>query len=273
MFEIQLARLSDAGQRPYNEDALCTAQHGPVTFVVLADGAGGHRGGAIAAQQVVSDLQAALTARCTAAATATTATAMQAGLPPAELTALVQQAHRRLQAMQQDSRGAGRMHTTVVVLWLHTSRAIALWSHVGDSRLYRLRYGLIDHVSSDDSLVQRMVQAGLLSSEQAQVHPARHQLLSALGGEDEIEPHTLPAWADMEDGDAFLLCSDGWWEPLGDERITALCRAAVSPQDWLLRMQREIEAQQEPHQDNYSAVALWVNDPSENTRSLEELKA
>lgn len=267
MFEIQLADLSDAGQRPYNEDALCTAQHGPVTFVVLADGAGGHRGGAIAAQQVVSDLQAALTARCAAAATA-----MPVGLPPADLTALVQQAHRRLQAMQQDSRGAGRMHTTVVVLWLHTGRAIALWSHVGDSRLYRLRYGLIDHVSSDDSLVQRMVQAGLLSSEQAQVHPARHQLLSALGGEDEIEPHTLPAWADMEDGDAFLLCSDGWWEPLGDERITALCRAAVSPQDWLLRMQREIEARREPNQDNYSAVALWVNDPSENTRSLEELK-
>jgi serine/threonine protein phosphatase PrpC len=261
MFEIQMASLSDAGQRPYNEDALCTAQHGPVAFVVLADGAGGHRGGAIAAQQVVSDLQAALTAL------------MQASLQPAELTALVQQAHRRLQAVQQSSRGAGRMHTTVVVLWLHANRAIALWSHVGDSRLYRLRYGLIDHVSSDDSLVQRMVQAGLLSSEQAQVHPARHQLLSALGGEDEIEPHTLPAWADIEDGDAFLLCSDGWWEPLGDERITALCRAAVSPQDWLLRMQREIEAQQEPHQDNYSAVALWVNDPNENTRSMEELKA
>ncbi|MEX8499198.1 PP2C family serine/threonine-protein phosphatase [Leptothrix ochracea] len=261
MFEIQMASLSDAGQRPYNEDALCTAQHGPVTFVVLADGAGGHRGGAIAAQQVVRDLQAALMAL------------MQAGLQPTELTALVQQAHRRLQAVQQDSRGAGRMHTTVVVLWLHAGHAIALWSHVGDSRLYRLRYGLIDHVSSDDSLVQRMVQAGLLSSEQAQVHPARHQLLSALGGEEEIEPHTLPAWADVEDGDAFLLCSDGWWEPLGDERITALCRAAVSPQDWLLRMQREIEAQQEPHQDNYSAVALWVNDPSENTRSLEELKA
>lgn len=257
MFEIQHASLSDPGRRHGNEDALHAASHGPIHYAVVADGAGGHHGGAIASHQVVQDLRTALDAH-----------AHQTGghLLPDQLTALITGAHARLQTVQREASGVTRMHTTVVVLWLHAHHGVALWSHVGDSRLYRLRYGSIDHISQDDSVVQRMVEAGLLTAAQALEHPARHQLLSALGIETEVEPHTLPGLVRIEDGDAFLLCSDGWWEPLGNELITRLYREASSPQDWLERMQRAIRAGNQPHQDNYSAVALWVNDPSETTR-------
>lgn len=261
MFEIQLATLSDPGKRKTNEDALSADQHGPTCYAVLADGAGGHRGGAIASSQVVAELKNALETRyCDS----------QSRLLPTELSRLIRHAHGRLQQAQQQASGVDRMHTTVVVLWLHTRAALALWSHVGDSRLYRLRYGAIDHVSSDDSVVQQMVQAGLMTAAQALEHPARHQLLSALGIDDEVEPHTLPALTELEDGDAFLLCSDGWWEPLGDERITRLYREAETPQAWLESMRREIRAKDLRHQDNYSAVAIWVNDPTETTRSMDE---
>lgn len=259
MFEIELASLSDPGRRQSNEDALRTGQRDPVCYAVLADGAGGHRGGAIASQQVVEQIQAALEADYCSP---------QARLQPADLSRLIVQAHRQLQAAQHNTSGLDRMHTTVVALWLHARHQLALWSHVGDSRLYRLRYGVIDHISRDDSVVEHMVQAGLLSPEQALVHPARHQLIAALGVEDAVEPHALLALAEVEDGDAFLLCSDGWWEPLGNERITRLYRDAASPQAWLEAMQREIIARNLRHQDNYSAVAVWVNDPTETTRSM-----
>lgn len=259
-FEIRLASLSDAGRRQSNEDALACSQHEGVCFAVLADGAGGHQGGAIASNQVVALLKSMLETRHTNPTTR---------LRPDELTRLIRHAHRRLQQAQQDSRGFARMHTTVVTLWLNAQTGQALWSHVGDSRLYRLRYGVIDHITSDDSIVQQMVRSGLMSAEQALTHPARHQLLSALGIDDEVAPHTLPEATDIEDGDVFLLCSDGWWEPLGDERITRLCREAETPQAWLESMQREIIAKNLRHQDNYSAIALWVNDPTEDTRSPE----
>ncbi|MEY4754451.1 MAG: hypothetical protein RJA44_2126 [Pseudomonadota bacterium] len=261
MFEIQMASLSDPGQRGGNEDALCTGQRGPIAYAVVADGAGGHQGGAIASSQVVADLRRTLEVRFLDP---------RSNLSPADLDQLIRYAHQRLQARQVNASGTARMHTTVVTLWLHASRRQALWSHVGDSRLYRLRYGAIDHISRDDSVVQHMVDAGLISAEQALTHPARHQLLAALGVEDGVEPRTLQTQVDLEDGDAFLLCTDGWWEPLGDALITKLCREAETPQQWLQQMQAAIQARNLRHQDNYSAVAVWVNDPTETTRSMAE---
>lgn len=260
MYQIDTATLTDPGNRRSNEDALYVGQADPVWFAILADGAGGHRGGALASSQVVNDLRLDLEDLLARSGGSTC-------LQPQTLTDLVVRAHRHLQQIQHPSTGLERMHTTVTVLWLDAYHHVVLWSHVGDSRLYRLRYGAIDHVSSDDSVVSQMVRAGLITPEQAARHPARHQLFSALGVEDEIEPHTLPHLSELEDGDAFLLCSDGWWEPLGDQRITQLCREAHSPRDWLERMQAEIKACRLPQQDNYSAVAIWVEDPTEITRS------
>lgn len=259
MLEVELASLSDPGRRSSNEDSLRVGLHEAVCYAVLADGAGGHRGGAIASQEVVNYLQTELEADYCKP---------QSRLQPAALDRLIEQAHHRLQQAQQTSSGTDRMHTTVVALWLHVRHQLALWSHVGDSRLYRLRYGAIDHVSNDDSIVQQMVQAGLITAAQALEHPARHQLLAALGIEEAVRPHTLPTLTTLEDGDAFLLCSDGWWEPLGDDHIVRLLRAAETPQAWLESMQCEIRARDLRHQDNYSAVAIWVNDPSESTRSM-----
>jgi serine/threonine protein phosphatase PrpC len=96
------------------------------------------------------------------------------------------------------------------VLWIDQTASRALWAHVGDSRLYRIRHGLVDMVTTDDSVVQRMTQTGLITAEQARRHPQKNQLLAALGAEGEIEPHTVARPVELADGDAFLLCSDGW---------------------------------------------------------------
>ncbi len=150
------------------------------------------------------------------------------------------------------------MHSTLVVLWIDADGGRALWTHVGDSRLYLIRRGGLRLLTCDDSLVQRMVDAGLLTRAQARVHPYRNQLVAALGIEGELEPHTLPEPLRLEPGDAFLLCSDGWWGALDEGGILGSLADADTPQEWLKAMQRGIEAQQHEHQDNFSAIAAWV---------------
>jgi len=121
-----------------------------------------------------------------------------------------------------------------------------------------VRRGVLRQLTSDDSVVQRLVDAGVLTPQQALVHPNRNQLIAALGIENEVEPHTLREAVPVQSGDAFLLCSDGWWGPLEDEDILAGLSGADTPEEWLAAMQGRIEARALPRQDNFSAIAAWV---------------
>jgi PPM family protein phosphatase len=253
--DIAVASRSELGQRRSNEDKVRIRREGGRWVAIVADGAGGHRGGAEASRRAVEALEAALCEE-------------QADFTGAALTAAVLAAHDDVQAAQEQAHGAARMHSTVVVLWIDLDRQSALWSHVGDSRLYRVRHGVAAALTSDDSVVRRMVEAGLITSAQAESHPQKNHLIAALGVEDAVEPHTVASPDPLHEGDAYLLCSDGWWDALDEERITTSLARAVSPEGWLALMQDVIEALAAPHQDNFSAVALWVHDPIESTRPM-----
>jgi len=160
------------------------------------------------------------------------------------------------------------MHATLVALWIDVERDRALWSHVGDSRLYRVRHGELERLTDDDSVVQRMLEAGMLSAQQAEAHPQRNQLIAALGVDDEVEPHTCDAPVPLREGDAFLLCSDGWWGSIGREANVAALADAATPDEWLGAMRDGIEALRRVRQDNFSAIAVWVGDVAEMTRPM-----
>jgi serine/threonine protein phosphatase PrpC len=257
MLEIAVAARSERGQRETNEDALRNGQVGQTWHLLLADGAGGHARGAEAAERVVDRIERSLRAAAP-------------GFTPGILDKALRTAHAELQGAQHGAQGVQRMHSTVVVLWIDLAHARALWSHVGDSRLYRLRYGEIVTVTVDDSVVQRMVEAELLTPDQARHHPRKNQLVSALGMVDAIEPKTLAHPVEIEDGDAFLLCCDGWWGALTDAQVIATLEDTDSPLEWLDAMQREIEAQALSRQDNFSAIAVWICDPSQTTQVMPE---
>jgi serine/threonine protein phosphatase PrpC len=252
MIRIQIASLSSQGGRSYNEDDL---RHGVARngcYAVLADGAGGHSRGAEAAQRAVDRIESMLRDDAMA-------------FSPANLTQTVRLAHAELQHHQDSEESRSRMHCTVVVLWIDPAAEHVLWTHVGDSRLYRVRHGRIDVITVDDSVVQRLLQAGVITPEQVNTHPQKNQLLSALGVEDEVEPHTVVRPVELLEGDAFLLCTDGWWEHFEPDALAATLAAALTPEDWLTAMAAQIEAIAKPRQDNYSAVAVWAGDPAEVT--------
>jgi serine/threonine protein phosphatase PrpC len=219
---VDLATRSEKGSRTANEDNVQIGRAAPGWFAVLADGAGGHRHGAEASRRAVQCIVDQLSSQ-------------QEPVTPQLLTSLVCQAHADLRQHQDAAGAASDMHTTLVLLWVDSDGRHALWSHVGDSRLYRLRRGVVDMVTRDDSVVQRLVSAGLITPEQARSHPQKNQLVAALGIDGPVDPHTVARPVELFDGDAFLLCSDGWWEglePLGPGRhagAVAFARRVARP--------------------------------------------
>lgn len=255
MPDIQFASVSEIGARKHNEDYL---QHGELEsgwFAVLSDGAGGHSDGAVAADLVVRMVAHELSVEFA-----------RPGQPAQTLQQVVHVANDALNRRQQGLSGQQRMHATLVVLWIDKARRQAVWSHVGDSRLYLLRKGRVAHVTRDDSVVQTMLDAGLINEEQARHHAQRNQLIAAMGAEEPIEPHLSDADFEIAEGDAFLLCSDGWYDPLDPHEIESTLNGAGSAQEWLDQMRTLVRQRQRRNQDNYSAIAVWVGNPGDVTR-------
>lgn len=177
---------------------------------------------------------------------------------PQDLHDAVHEAHELLLRRQRESPPLAHMHATVVALWIDRVRGHALWSHVGDSRLHVFRGARLEHVTRDDSVVQQLLDAGFISPDAASLHPLKHHLACAMGMAADFAAHTLQRPFVLQAGDALLLCSDGWWDGLDTADMLRLRTAAADPQAWLHAMARQIEAARRPHQDNYSAIALWV---------------
>ncbi len=242
-----MASRSLTGARDHNEDDLRYGFRNGVAYAVLSDGAGGHRAGALASDIVVravtTDLQRA------------------SAVHAAALHDAVHDAHELLLAQQPGSIDRDRMHATLVALWIDADRAEALWSHVGDSRLYVLRDGRVQHVTRDDSVVRQLVDAGLLTPEAARTHPKKNQLLCAMGVDSGFVAHTIENAYALGAGDVLLLATDGWWEHFEHDDIAQILADATGPGDWLARMEARIRAAAKPDQDNQRALAVWTGEP------------
>jgi len=245
MFALATVERSFAGGREYNEDCTAIERRDRHCLLVLSDGAGGHAGGAVASRTAVNKVLDGFRAR-----------------PPADaedLAELVLDAHDAVLAAQRGaSRPAQAMHATIVVLSIDLERGTALWSHVGDSRLYVLRRGEVIEVTRDDSVVQWMVDSGYLAAEQARSHPKKNRLLAALGADADIQPTVHGEPFAIEEGDAFLLCTDGWWDCLGAGQIEQELSLAPTVEAWVDAMAATIAAGSDPDHDNYSAVGCWI---------------
>lgn len=205
----QTATADAIGGREEQQDrAACfAAPAGSPALAVVADGMGGHRGGALAAQAVVD-----AAARLWEAAPAEAA-------PQERLTGLVLAAH---EAINRAGSAKGiRPHSTGVFLWLEGDRAH--WANIGDSRLYHFARGRLLARTRDHSVVQLLVDRGEVTEEEMATHPTQNRLLRSLGGDETPEADIGATTVGGED--AFLLCSDGLWETVTVEEMAAALSA------------------------------------------------
>lgn len=129
--------------------------------------------------------------------------------------------------------------------------------HIGDSRGYLFREGRLLFQTTDDSLPQRLVQLGEISPAEIRRHPLRNRLTAALGGEDFPAPHISPAFR-LQPGDALLLASDGFWEPVTEACMLETLAAAADPEAWLAAMLQDVDP--EAAEDNLTAAAVFVTE-------------
>lgn len=140
---------------------------------------------------------------------------LDSGVPEQEaITAYVRRANRAVLDIDQ----GGRAGTTWTLL--HIFEGIATVAHLGDSRVYMLRDGELACVTEDHSEIQRLMNLGFITPEEAEEHPLRHALVRYLGMDEEYDctPTFSPPIA-LQSGDRFLLCSDGLTDMLPEEAI------------------------------------------------------
>lgn len=246
--QIELAIVSRRGGRDYNEDA-CGHWHSDKQLCcVVADGAGGHGGGDVASRLAVRHIIESF-----------------AGAPPGDALAvrqLLTDTNDTVIRHRADSQAVANMYTTVVSLFIDFDRAEAVWGHAGDSRLYVFRDGQMLAHTRDHSLVQSLVESGLLTTDQLRTHPRRSELHSALGtdpAELRLTTSSRP-WA-LCGGDVFLLCTDGLWEYVDEAEMCASLARSANPSAWLATLEqlvlRNAAAQHKPGHDNFSGIAVW----------------
>jgi protein phosphatase len=202
--EIRTASLSDVGRtRSSNQDSCAEfVDEAGFRLLVVADGMGGHHGGAEASWLAVEAMKAVF----------------EKGVPEPGgfLYDAFQSASREILRVATGDPDLSGMGTTGVAL-LFTPGGSAWVAHVGDSRAYRLRRGRLEAITADHSWVAQEVRNGRLLPSEAEDHPNRNILLRSVGVEASVEVEI--AEVDIEAGDRFLLCSDGLWGEVDDARI------------------------------------------------------
>ncbi len=200
---------SRQGPRKYNQDRVAYSYSRDSMLTVLADGMGGHSGGEFAAQLAVKTLTDAF---------------QRMALPilanPSKFLAdYIMQVHDVIENHVAAKGLIDHPRTTIVAAIAQNDELYV--AHVGDSRLYHLRNGKVISRTEDHSKVQLMFRRGLINLGQMAIHPERNKIYNCLGGD--VKPKVeLSEKRGLRDGDTILLCSDGLWSLVGDEKMAEI---------------------------------------------------
>lgn len=238
---IKYNYVSENGDREINEDCVSVAHIGDNYCFTLCDGLGGHGSGDIASLTV----------------TDTFATIFEQNEMNVEdfFSAAYKQANEKLLAKQAESGSMG-MKTTAVCLVIKDGQG--MWSHIGDSRLYCFEDDKVKVRTLDHSVPQMLVKSKEIKEEEIRFHPDRNKLLRAMGSDDEVR-YEVSEKMEIRPGQAFLLCSDGFWELITEKEMMRLLKKSESAYDWLRTMKKTVVKKgRNKNMDNFSAVAVII---------------
>lgn len=245
--QLDLAIISRQGGRNYNEDACGHWNSDHHLCCVVADGAGGHGGGDVASKLAVQYI----IERCIE----------EPVTGPGGVHELILDTNRFIHENRRAGGKLQHMHSTVVSLFIDLDTQMALWGHVGDSRLYVFRRGALRTQTRDHSVVQSLADAGLIRADQMRSHPQRSELLCALGSpEEDLSIGVSPDPWMIAPGDVFLLCTDGLWEYVDEALMQETLAQVQDPREWLAMLEALVlrNAAHKPSHDNFSALTVWA---------------
>ena len=221
--------------RRHNEDAYVIE---PPLFAI-ADGMGGAQAGEVASRL----------------ATAALKESGANGGGEQRIVQLIQEANRRVYDRSSSDPNTSGMGTTITVALVEDNHVA--FGHVGDSRAYLIRAAEMEELTEDHSLVNELLKTGKLSREEAETHPQRSVITRALGTDPDVDVDTFSV--PSENGDLFLLCSDGLTDMVSEESILDVVERNRADIDGALRALVKA-ANRGGGQDNITVVAFEISD-------------
>lgn len=240
---------SETGSREVNEDSIGELEWEGNHLFVLADGLGGHGHGERASELAV-----------------TTSLEMFQGDYYKEkqgeefLAQCFDCAQDIITTAQQELREYADMKTTMVSLLLEEKHAY--WGHIGDSRLYYFRKNKLVTRTLDHSVPQMLVNTGEIKEKDIRGHEDRSRLLRVIGSPwINGRAYDISDGAQLQKAQAFLLCSDGFWEQITEKEMLQCLKKSSTVEEWLDSMVEIVkEHGRDSDMDNNSAIAIWVDD-------------
>ncbi|MGH7057703.1 MAG: PP2C family protein-serine/threonine phosphatase [Gammaproteobacteria bacterium] len=244
--DFETAQVSLIGDRPENQDRAEILIRDEGVLAIVADGMGGHRDGALAAETAITHLESAFRdAR------------RKRPEPEKFLSETIASAHAEVLAL-----GAGMpldvRPGTIIVCALILGTEM-WWAHVGDSRAYHLRAGKLLVRTRDHTEIEELLEAGKITLRQAETHPGRHMVEHCLGVSPETPPMAVSEAMKLADGDTVLLCSDGFWSQTEEASLLTALSRQTDLQALVEALAENAAKAGSPHSDNVTAIALRMH--------------
>ncbi len=210
---ISVANLTHTGMvRAVNEDYFGYFTIGNYEILMIADGMGGHRGGKVASKIAVDSVREYFE------------THIKENRPVESMVdEALNTANRMIRDFAMADPGLYGMGATTILLVIQDQKAI--FRHLGDCRLYLIRSDKIRRLTKDHTLVQKLLDDGIITLAESLFHPERNIVSKALGGRFYLEFDEPVGELDLQHNDRLLMCSDGLFDSMSDEEILEIAKS------------------------------------------------
>ena len=247
--QIEYAKVSALGDRTDNQDRAAIVVADEAALMLVFDGMGGHSDGAQAAETGLRIVQDRF---------------MDAKLPIFDpqgfLYLALSRAHDEVVALGREVAVDFRPRATCAVCLVQEGGAF--WAHIGDSRIYQVRNGIVLERSRDHSHVEVLIQEGAITEEEALDHPMRNFVECCIGGDAPVPDMSITSKRKLSPGDVLLACSDGLWSGLSDDDMAQIgAPGENSLAEGLKELSMKALSVNAPYSDNTTGTALrWSGD-------------
>jgi serine/threonine protein phosphatase PrpC len=238
---VDYAQITKPGSRDYNEDSAVVLENDRGSLFVVADGLGGHGRGEVASALVTDTFKKHFENDI------------------ADVTAFISETMLAAQAnllKEQKTKSASfEMKTTCVALLI--TNGTCQMGHVGDTRAYVFQNNKIKTRTLDHSVPQMLVMSGEIKEKHIRNHPDRNRLLRVMGIDWDSPRYDLSEDIPLSECQAFLLCTDGFWELCDEKKMCAFLKKSGNASEWLRLMTEEVEKNgQGIDMDNFTAITV-----------------
>jgi len=193
--QLNIGNYSDVGKtREINEDYFGSFSGRFGSLLLVCDGMGGHNGGEIASRIAVETISCHFEKL------------NDSYNIPVEINASLEAANTSIILKAKEDPELTNMGSTVVLVLVNNG--LAYYTSLGDSRIYKIRDGVLQQITKDNSLVQQMVDSNIITKDEAKIHPKKNVITKALGSNDELAPDIYEPF-ELQANDKLILCSDG----------------------------------------------------------------